>query len=156
MPTNDIGLSDGAGISFGCLPEGSACCHETGPPAPAATPSLILNLSRGERIIANGMDVGQVMGDTRAGLLEGTFGNVLKHDGPAAIVVFLVALPLCLGIALGSGAPLIAGMTAGIVGGIVVGVLSGSQVSVSGPAAGLVVIVLTAIQRIGSFRGFLV
>ena len=83
-------------------------------------------------------------------------GNFLKQDGPAAIVVFLVALPLCLGIALGSGAPLIAGITAGIVGGIVIGLLSGSHVSVSGPAAGLVVIVLTAIQRIGSFRGFLV
>jgi len=102
------------------------------------------------------MGVGQVMSDPRAGLLEATLGTVLKHDGPAAIVVFLVALPLCLGIALGSGAPLIAGMTAGIVGGIVVGALSGSHVSVSGPAAGLVVIVLTAIQRIGSFRGFLV
>src|SRR5215831_3790530 len=58
-------------------------------------------------------------------------------DIPAAVVVFLVALPLCLGIALGSGAPLFSGIIAGIIGGIVVGALSGSNVSVSGPAAGL-------------------
>ncbi len=88
--------------------------------------------------------------------LDTTFENCLKHDGPAAIVVFLVALPLCLGIALGSGAPLFAGILAGMVGGMVVGALSGSQVSVSGPAAGLAVIVLTAIQALGSYKGFLV
>jgi len=79
----------------------------------------------------------------------------LKQDGPAGIAVFLVALPLCLGIALASGAPLLAGVLAGIVGGLVVGVLSGSQVSVSGPAAGLAVIVFGAIQDIGSYQGFL-
>jgi MFS superfamily sulfate permease-like transporter len=72
------------------------------------------------------------------------------------MVVFLVALPLCLGIALASGAPLFAGILSGIVGGIVVGALSGSDVSVSGPAAGLAVIVATTIQGAGSFRAFLV
>lgn len=82
--------------------------------------------------------------------------NNLKHDFPASIVVFLVAVPLCLGIALASGAPLFSGIIAGIVGGIVVGVLSGSQLGVSGPAAGLAVIVLTAIQDLGSFQIFLV
>lgn len=79
----------------------------------------------------------------------------LKYDVPAGIAVFLVALPLCLGIALASGAPLFAGIIAGVVGGLVVSILSGSQVSVSGPAAGLAVIVLGAIQSIGSFRAFL-
>jgi MFS superfamily sulfate permease-like transporter len=83
-------------------------------------------------------------------------GNSIKHDGPAGMVVFLVALPLCLGIALASGAPLFGGVIAGIVGGIVVGLFSGSEVSVSGPAAGLTVIVAAAIQGIGSYRGFLV
>lgn len=85
---------------------------------------------------------------------NGFFGN-LKYDIPASIIVFLVALPLCLGIALASGAPLFSGIIAGIVGGIVVGVLSGSQVGVSGPAAGLAVIVLTAIQDFGAFDIFL-
>ncbi len=79
----------------------------------------------------------------------------LKSDLPASIVVFLVAVPLCLGIALASGAPLFAGIIAGIVGGIVVGVISGSQLGVSGPAAGLAVIVLTAIQELGAFETFL-
>ena len=79
----------------------------------------------------------------------------LKNDIPAGIVVFLVALPLCLGIALASGAPLFSGVIAGIVGGLVVGALSGSQVSVSGPAAGLTVIVLTAITRLESYEAFL-
>ena len=88
--------------------------------------------------------------------LDATYENCFKHDGPAGTVVFLVALPLCLGIALGSGAPLFAGILAGIVGGMVVGLLSGSQVSVSGPAAGLAVIVLAGIQAIGSYNGFLV
>ncbi len=79
----------------------------------------------------------------------------LKYDIPASIVVFLVAVPLCLGIALASGAPLFSGIIAGIVGGIVVGALSGSQLGVSGPAAGLAVIVLSAIQELGAFEIFL-
>jgi len=79
----------------------------------------------------------------------------LSSDFPASIVVFLVALPLCLGIALASGAPLISGLIAGIVGGIVVGFLSESPLGVSGPAAGLAVIVLTAIQELGSLPVFL-
>ncbi|MBM3350526.1 MAG: SulP family inorganic anion transporter [Betaproteobacteria bacterium] len=78
-----------------------------------------------------------------------------KSDLPASIVVFFVALPLCLGIALASGAPLFSGIIAGIVGGIVVGIFSGSQLGVSGPAAGLAVIVLTAIGALGSFEAFL-
>jgi len=73
----------------------------------------------------------------------------LKNDIPASIVVFLVAVPLCLGIALASGAPLFAGVISGIVGGIVVGALSGSSLGVSGPAAGLAVIVLAAIGDLG-------
>src|SRR3982750_2800291 len=76
-------------------------------------------------------------------------------DLPASVVVFLVALPLCLGIALGSGAPLFSGFIAGIVGGIVVGSLSGSQLSVSGPAAGLTAIVVTAIGKMPSYEAFL-
>lgn len=76
-------------------------------------------------------------------------------DLPAAVVVFLVALPLCLGIALGSGAPLFSGIIAGIVGGIVIGSLSGSNLSVSGPAAGLTVIVASAITSIDHYPGFL-
>lgn len=79
----------------------------------------------------------------------------IKNDLPASIVVFLVAVPLCLGIALASGAPLFSGIIAGIVGGIIVGVLSGSQLGVSGPAAGLAVIVLNAIHDLGSFEIFL-
>ncbi len=80
----------------------------------------------------------------------------LKSDLPASIVVFFVALPLCLGIALASGAPLFSGLIAGIVGGIVVGSLSGSQIGVSGPAAGLAAIVLTAITALGGWENFLV
>lgn len=79
----------------------------------------------------------------------------LKKDLPAGLVVFLVALPLCLGIALASGAPLFSGILAGIIGGLVVGTLSGSQLSVAGPAAGLTVIVLSSIARLGSFEVFL-
>lgn len=73
----------------------------------------------------------------------------------AGLVVFLVAVPLCLGIALASGAPMMSGLIAGIVGGVVVGALSGSQVSVSGPAAGLAAIVMAQIQDLGSFQVFL-
>ena len=80
----------------------------------------------------------------------------LKSDFPASIVVFFVALPLCLGIALASGAPLFSGVIAGIVGGIVVGALSGSKIGVSGPAAGLAAIVLVAIGSLGGYENFLV
>ena len=80
----------------------------------------------------------------------------IKSDLPASIVVFFVALPLCLGIALASGAPLFSGVIAGIIGGTVVGGLSGSKVGVSGPAAGLAAIVLTAIGTLGGFENFLV
>jgi len=69
-------------------------------------------------------------------------GSAGLADFQAGLVVTLVALPLCLGIALASGAPLHAGIIAGVIGGVVVGALSGSQVSVSGPAAGLTVVVL--------------
>jgi len=79
----------------------------------------------------------------------------LKHDFPASIVVFLVALPLCLGVALASGAPLLSGVISGIIGGIVVGFISDSQVSVSGPAAGLTAVVLSAIATLGAFDIFL-
>ena len=82
--------------------------------------------------------------------------NNIKNDLPASIVVFFVAVPLCLGIALASGAPLFAGIIAGIVGGIVVGVASDSPLGVSGPAAGLAVIVLTSIATLGgSWTAFL-
>lgn len=79
----------------------------------------------------------------------------LTQDLPAGLVVFLVALPLCLGIALASGAPLFSGIIAGIIGGIIVGFLSGSPLGVSGPAAGLIAIVLPAISDFG-FDQFLV
>jgi len=79
----------------------------------------------------------------------------LKKDLPASIVVFLVALHLCLVIALASGAPLFAGILTGIIGGIVVSLISGSQLSVSGPAAGLTVIVFGAIASLGSYETFL-
>lgn len=82
------------------------------------------------------------------------FSNV-KSDTMAGIIVFLIALPLCLGIAQASGAPLFSGLVAGIVGGIVVGALSGSQLSVVGPAAGLTAIVLVAIPDLGGFEMFL-
>lgn len=78
----------------------------------------------------------------RAGLLEN-----LKHDFPSSIVVFLVALPLCMGIALASGVPIAAGIITGIVGGIVVGALAGSPLQVSGPAAGLTVIILDIVNN---------
>jgi MFS superfamily sulfate permease-like transporter len=81
--------------------------------------------------------------------------STFKSDLPASIVVFFVALPLCLGIASASGAPLFSGLISGIVGGIVVGGLSGSKIGVSGPAAGLIAIVLTAISNLGSYENFL-
>lgn len=85
--------------------------------------------------------------------------NIFKHwqqDLPASIVVFFVAVPLCLGIALASGAPLFSGLIAGIIGGIIVGTISDSSLGVSGPAAGLAIIVLNAIQELGAFEIFLV
>lgn len=80
----------------------------------------------------------------------------LKKDFPASIVVFFIAIPLCLGIALASGAPLFSGIISGIVGGIVVGVFSNSALGVNGPAAGLIVIVFNGISDLGSFDIFLV
>lgn len=85
---------------------------------------------------------------------DGFFSHV-KTDLPAGLVVFLIALPLCLGISLASGAPLFSGIIAGIVGGIVVGFLSGSKVNVSGPAASVALVVLMAIQSLGSFQAVL-
>jgi len=79
-----------------------------------------------------------------------------KDDLPSGVVVFLVAMPLCLGIALASGAPLFSGIIAGIIGGIIIGAISGSPLGVSGPAAGLAVIVFNAITDLGSFEVFLV
>jgi hypothetical protein len=79
----------------------------------------------------------------------------LKNDLPSSIVVFLVALPLCLGVALASGTPLLSGVLAGIIGGIIVGFISQSHTSVSGPAAGLAAVVLSAITKLGSFEIFL-
>src|SRR6478736_3825528 len=82
------------------------------------------------------------------------FANA-KKDIPSGVVVFLVALPLCLGIALASGAPFFSGIISGIIGGIVIGSLSKSNLSVSGPAAGLAALVLAAITNIGAFDLFL-
>ena len=79
----------------------------------------------------------------------------IKEDFPAGLVVFLVAIPLCLGIALASGAPLFSGIIAGMIGGIVVAFASGSSLSVSGPAAGLTIIVLNGISQVGSYEAFL-
>lgn len=79
----------------------------------------------------------------------------LEKDFPASIVVFLVALPLCRGIALASGAPLVSGLISGIIGGIVIGSISHSSVSVSGPAASLTAVVLSSIASLGSFEVFL-
>ncbi len=87
--------------------------------------------------------------------IKGFTLKYLKNDLPAGLVVFLVALPLCLGIALASGAPLFSGIIAGVVGGTVVAFASGSSLSVSGPAAGLTVIVLNAITSLGSYEVFL-
>ncbi|SDB98663.1 SulP family inorganic anion transporter [Niabella drilacis] len=83
------------------------------------------------------------------------FSN-LAADIPSSVVVFLVALPLCLGVALASNAPLFSGIIAGVCGGIIVGIMSGSQLSVSGPAAGLTAIVASAIITLQSFEAFLV
>src|SRR5678815_2145799 len=79
----------------------------------------------------------------------------LKYDLPAGISVFLVALPLCLGIALASGAPLYSGLLSGIIGGIVVSLISGSPLAVSGPAAGLTTMVAATIASVGDYNIFL-
>ncbi|WP_373767735.1 SulP family inorganic anion transporter [Glaesserella sp.] len=82
-------------------------------------------------------------------------GQLLKQNFSSGLVVFLVALPLCLGIALASGAPPLSGILSGIVGGLVIGFLSTSHISVSGPAAGLTAIILSAVTQLGSFELFL-
>ena len=79
----------------------------------------------------------------------------LTQDGPAGFVVFVVALPLCLGVAHAAGVPLFAGIIGGIVGGCLIALLSGSQISISGPSPGLVVIVVAALQTLGSYEAFL-
>ncbi len=88
-------------------------------------------------------------------MIKNSLSEHLKDDFSASIIVFFVALPLCLGIALASGVPLFSGIIAGIIGGIVVGSLSGSHLGVSGPAAGLAIIVFTAISLLGSYQAFL-
>src|SRR3954454_3987166 len=88
---------------------------------------------------------------TRTGLSP----SDLSRDLAAGLVVSLVALPLCLGVALASNAPLLSGVVAGVVGGMLVGALSGSQSSVSGPAAGLTAVVASQIAALGSFESFL-
>lgn len=88
-------------------------------------------------------------------ILSNRFSDNARYDLTSGLVVFLVALPLCLGIALASGAPLFSGIIAGVIGGIVIGLLTGSQLSVSGPAAGLAVIVADAILTLGDFEIFL-
>ena len=85
---------------------------------------------------------------------KGIFSHI-KTDISAGVVVFLIALPLCLGISLASGAPLFAGIIAGIIGGIVVGLLSGAQINVSGPAASVALVFLTAITTLGSYEAVL-
>ncbi|CAN5239361.1 hypothetical protein BH11BAC6_BH11BAC6_15880 [soil metagenome] len=79
----------------------------------------------------------------------------LKHDLPAGLSVFLVALPLCLGIELASGAPLYGGLLSGIIGGLLVALISGSQLAVSGPAAGLTTLVAASIISLGDYKLFL-
>lgn len=87
--------------------------------------------------------------------MSNSFFSNLRKDLPAGLVVFLIAVPLCLGIALASGAPLFSGLISGIVGGIVIGLVSNSSLSVSGPAAGLTAVVLAAITTLGNFDAFL-
>jgi len=83
-------------------------------------------------------------------------GNHVARDVMSGLVVFLVALPLCLGIALASGAPLLAGLISGIVAGLVVGWMSGAQLMITGPAAGFIAVVATQIKALGSFEAVLV
>lgn len=100
------------------------------------------------------LKVGLGWGRKRSTFISMNVKNLLS-DLSASVVVFVVALPLCLGVALASGAPLLSGVLAGVIGGIVVGLLSGSHTSVSGPAAGLAAVVLTSIQSMGGFEPFL-
>ena len=93
---------------------------------------------------------------SKKGFTETNFISNLKYDLPAGLVVFLVALPLCLGIALASGAPFSSGLMAGIIGGLLIPLISKASLSVSGPAAGLTTVVLLGIESLGSFEGFLV
>ena len=86
---------------------------------------------------------------------DNDFSKTLLQDFTSGLVVALVALPLCLGIALASNAPLISGLVAGIIGGLLISWLSGSQTSVSGPAAGLTAVVATQSSTLGSFDAFL-
>lgn len=86
--------------------------------------------------------------------MKNLFSN-FKYDFPASIIVFLVAMPLCLGVAMASGVPLFSGIIGGVVGGIVVTLISGSALGVSGPAAGLTAVVLSAIATLGSFEALL-
>ncbi|MBS1773135.1 MAG: SulP family inorganic anion transporter [Bacteroidetes bacterium] len=81
--------------------------------------------------------------------------SYIKNDFISGLIVFLIALPLCLGIALASGAPLFSGIVSGIVGGIVVGLISKSSLSVTGPAAGLIALVLSGLHELGTFQVFL-
>jgi MFS superfamily sulfate permease-like transporter len=87
--------------------------------------------------------------------MDERFATTWKADIAAGLVVFLVALPLCLGVALASGAPLASGLISGVIGGLVVALISGSQLMVSGPAAGLTAIVATALATLGSWEAFL-
>ncbi|MDX5418634.1 MAG: sulfate transporter, partial [Hymenobacteraceae bacterium] len=100
-------------------------------------------------------NISKVVGKSSVADIKRSVFSQPAKDIPAGIVVFLVALPLCLGIALASGAPLIAGLISGIIGGIVVGIFSQSHVSVSGPAASLTAVVLVAIQNLERFEVFL-
>src|SRR5215207_5118261 len=86
---------------------------------------------------------------------KASLSTTLPRDLASGLVVFLVALPLCLGVALASNAPLFSGVVAGIIGGILVGLLSGSHTSVSGPAAGLTAVVAAQVTALGSFQTFL-
>ena len=83
------------------------------------------------------------------------YKKYFKSDLSSGLVVFLIALPLCLGISMASGAPLFSGIIAGIIGGIVVGLFSNSQVNVSGPAASVALVILTGIGTLGSFQAVL-
>jgi SulP family sulfate permease len=125
--------------------------HADAPPSSSSDGEDDTNVRRigiRKQVAAPAVDVAS-LGAQHAGYLA-----QLKHDLPASVVVFLVALPLCLGIAVASGAPPLAGLIAGIVGGVLVAWTSGSHVAVSGPAAGLTVIVLGGIQQLG-YEAFL-